>query len=124
MQCCFPLSFPCRTGAFFYDNELDLEKEFLSVVSAINGPNAEPTFSLNPLVKRLKPEDGSVVLQEHGEGQGREGGCEMGTHSDDENSSLFQRAISSIMVSRLFSDQVQRRRAVSRHCGADEANVV
>lgn len=63
-----------RTGAFFYDNELELEKEFLSVVSSINGPDAEPTFALNPLIKRLKPEDGSVVLQEHGERREEEEG--------------------------------------------------
>ncbi|ALC39537.1 GluRIIC [Drosophila busckii] len=52
-------------GAFFYDNELALEKEFLAVVNAINGPEAEQTFTLNPLIKHLNPEDGSVALQEH-----------------------------------------------------------
>lgn len=53
-------------GAFFYDNELELEKEFLAVVNTINGPEAEQTLRFNPLIKRLKPEDGSVILQEYG----------------------------------------------------------
>lgn len=53
-------------GAFFYDNELELEKEFLAVVNSINGPEAEQTLRFNPLIKRLKPEDGSVILQEYG----------------------------------------------------------
>ncbi|EDW65044.1 glutamate receptor ionotropic, kainate 2 isoform X2 [Drosophila virilis] len=52
-------------GAFFYDNELELEKEFMAVVNAINGPEAEQTLRLNPLIRRLKPEDGSVILQEY-----------------------------------------------------------
>lgn len=56
------------------------------MVSSINGPDPDPTFALNPLIKRLKPEDGSVVLQEHGEEREEAGG--IGTYSDDENSSL------------------------------------
>lgn len=44
------------------------------MVSSINGPDPDPTFALNPLIKRLKPEDGSVVLQEHGEGRKEAGG--------------------------------------------------
>ncbi|BFF96201.1 glutamate receptor ionotropic kainate 2 [Drosophila madeirensis] len=51
-------------GAFFYDDELELEKEFMAVVNAINGPESEQTFRLYPLIKRLKPEDGSVTMQE------------------------------------------------------------
>lgn len=57
---------PSPAGAFFYDNELELEKEFLAVVNSINGPEAEQTLRFNPLIKRLKPEDGSVILQEYG----------------------------------------------------------
>ncbi|XP_034473399.1 glutamate receptor ionotropic, kainate 2 [Drosophila innubila] len=52
-------------GAFFYDNELELEKEFMDVVTAINGLESEATFAFTPLIKRLKPEDNSVILQEH-----------------------------------------------------------
>lgn len=54
-------------GAFFYDDELELEKEFMTVVNAINGPESEQTMRFYPLIKRLKPEDGSVTMQEHGE---------------------------------------------------------
>ncbi|XP_062142127.1 LOW QUALITY PROTEIN: glutamate receptor ionotropic, kainate 2 [Drosophila sulfurigaster albostrigata] len=52
-------------GAFFYDNEIELEKEFTDVINAINGPEAEQTFTLNPLIKRLRPEDGSLILMGH-----------------------------------------------------------
>ncbi|XP_017132703.1 glutamate receptor ionotropic, kainate 2 [Drosophila elegans] len=51
-------------GAFFYDDELELEKEFMEVVNAINGPESEQTLRFYPLIKRLKSEDGSVMLQE------------------------------------------------------------
>ncbi|KAH8353487.1 hypothetical protein KR084_011300 [Drosophila pseudotakahashii] len=51
-------------GAFFYDDELELEKEFLAVVNAINGPEEEQTLRFYPLIKRLKLEDGSVTMQE------------------------------------------------------------
>nr|XP_016926510.1 glutamate receptor ionotropic, kainate 2 [Drosophila suzukii] len=51
-------------GAFFYDDELELEKEFMAVVNAINGPESEQTLRFYPLIKRLKPEDGSVKMQE------------------------------------------------------------
>ncbi|KAL7742445.1 hypothetical protein ACLKA6_019075 [Drosophila palustris] len=52
-------------GAFFYDNELELEKEFMDVLNAINGPESATAFAFNPLIKRLKPEDNSVILHEH-----------------------------------------------------------
>jgi len=38
----------------------------MDVVKAINGPETEATFAFIPFIKRLKPEDGSVTLQEHG----------------------------------------------------------
>ncbi|EDW03471.1 glutamate receptor ionotropic, kainate 2 [Drosophila grimshawi] len=52
-------------GALFYDNELELEKEFMSVINSINGPQPDQGSFIYPLIKRLKPEDGSVILQEH-----------------------------------------------------------
>jgi len=39
----------------------------MTVVNAINGPESEQTMRFYPLIKRLKPEDGSVTMQEHGE---------------------------------------------------------
>ncbi|XP_001968234.3 glutamate receptor ionotropic, kainate 3 [Drosophila erecta] len=69
--CMWSAFFVCRSrgqqvniGAFFYDDELELEREFMAVVSAINGPEDEQTARFYPLIKRLKPEDGSVTLQE------------------------------------------------------------
>jgi len=38
----------------------------MAVVNAINGPESEQTLRFYPLIKRLKPEDGSVKMQEEG----------------------------------------------------------
>ncbi|KAH8278044.1 hypothetical protein KR026_006912 [Drosophila bipectinata] len=51
-------------GAFFYDDELELEKEFMQVVEALNGPESEQTMRFFPVVKRLKSDDSSVAIQE------------------------------------------------------------
>ncbi|XP_030374350.1 glutamate receptor ionotropic, kainate 2 [Scaptodrosophila lebanonensis] len=52
-------------GAFFYDDEMELEKEFMTVVDALNGPENEQTQTFLPLIRRLKPDDGSMLLQEY-----------------------------------------------------------
>lgn len=70
-------------GAFFYDDELELEKEFMTVVNAINGPESEQTMRFYPLIKRLKSEDGSVTMQEHGES------THPPIHSIPNNSNIF-----------------------------------
>ncbi|XP_068141768.1 glutamate receptor ionotropic, kainate 2 [Drosophila tropicalis] len=51
-------------GAFFYDDEMELEIEFVAVVNSLNGPEMEQPFTMNPLIKRLKREDNSVSMQE------------------------------------------------------------
>lgn len=53
------------SGAIFYEDEFDLERDFIATVESINSEGVN-NFEMLPLIRRVSETDGSMILQREG----------------------------------------------------------